>query len=308
MERQVCVCGCGNPVRVHSGKGRPSKYFHRSCRKRAQRMREAKCNVTKLESDVTKLQDTILQGDAFTVLQQLPDASVQCCVTSPPYYALRDYHVTGQIGIEDTPDEYIEHLVAVFREVRRVLRDDGVLWLNIGDTYANDTKWGGHPSGKHQKELHRMTRPRRFTGLPGKNLLGIPWRVALALQADGWYLRCDIIWSKGNALPESVRDRPTKAHEYLFLFAKSEHYFYDADAIREPLITESNRRKKSDETWGKSAQLTPVGEGEREWNHPLGRNKRSVWSIPQPMLRLRKDLTEEQKSYVVGELLQRGLL
>ena len=197
----------------------------------------------------------------MTVLKQLPHAFVQCCVTSPPYYALRDYHVAGQIGRENMPEDYIERLVIVFREVKRILRNDGVLWLNIGDTYANDVKWGGHPSGKHQKELHQMVRPLRFTGLPGKNLLGIPWRLALALQADGWYLRSDIIWSKGNALPESVKDRPTKAHEYLFLLAKSERYFYDADAIREPLTTESNQRKKSDETWGKLAQLTPVGEG-----------------------------------------------
>lgn len=279
MEQQLCACGCGNPVIAHEGKGRPSRYFHPNCRKRAQRMREAMGDVTKIESDVTKIRDRIIQGDALDILQRLPDAFVQCCVTSPPYYALRDYHVDGQIGVEETPEVYIEHLVAVFREIRRVLCSNGVLWLNIGDTYANDVKWGGYPSGKHQKELHSMVRPRRFTGLPGKNLLGIPWRLALALQADGWYLRCDIIWSKGNALPESMKDRPTRAHEYLFLLAKSEHYFYDADSIREPAVTESNRRKKSDETWGKLAQLTPVGEGEREWNHPLGRNKRSVWMI-----------------------------
>ncbi len=279
MEQQTCACGCGNPVIKHDGKGRPGKYFHPNCRKRAQRMREASYDVTKIDGDVTKIRNTIIQGDAFMVLQQLPDAFVQCCVTSPPYYALRDYHVDGQIGIEETPDQYIEHLVAVFREVRRVLRPDGVLWLNIGDTYANDVKWGGHPSGKHQKELHGMVRPRRFTGLPGKNLLGIPWRLALALQADSWYLRSDIIWSKGNVLPESVKDRPTKAHEYLFLLSKSERYFYDADAIREPAVTESNRRNKSHEVWGQLAPLTPIGEGQREWNHPLGRNRRSVWQV-----------------------------
>jgi DNA modification methylase len=243
-------------------------------------MREASSvDVTKITGDVTKLRNTIIQGDTLEVLKQLPDAFVQCCVTSPPYYALRDYGVDGQIGREETPKRYIERLVAVFREVRRVLRADGVLWLNIGDTYANDVEQGGHSSGKHQKELHQMVRLRRFTGLPGKNLLGIPWRLALALQADGWYLRCDIIWSKVNALPESVKDRPTRAHEYLFLLSKSARYFYDADAIREPLITESNKRWKSREPWGKLAQLTPVGEGIREWNHPMGRNKRSVWTI-----------------------------
>ena len=271
-------------------------------------MREAESTVTTLERKVTKIYDTILQGDAHQVLSQLPDAFVQCCITSPPYFALRDNHVSGQIGIEKSPDEYIRRLVAVFREVRRVLRDDGVLWINIGDTYANDASWGGHPSGKHQKELHQMVRPRRFTGLPAKNLLGIPWQLAFALQADGWYLRCDIIWSKGNALPESVKDRPTRAHEYIFLFAKSEHYYYNADAIREPATTKSNKRMKSDETWGKSAQLTLVGKGEREWNHLLGRNKRSVWSIPEPTYRLRHDLTPEQRRYVIGELLRRGCL
>src|SRR5262249_49426422 len=130
----------------------------------------------------------IFCGDALEVLKTLPDCCVQICCTSPPYYALRDYGVPGQIGLEETPAEYIEKLVQVFREVRRVLRLDGTLWLNIGDTYTNDQKWGGHSSGKHCKELHKVARPHRYTGLPAKNLIGIPWRLAFALQDDGWIL------------------------------------------------------------------------------------------------------------------------
>src|SRR5579859_7597597 len=182
MEQLLCACGCDNLVMSHDGKGRPGRYFSAACRKRAQRMREASSDVTKIEDDVTKMRDRIIQGDALAVLKQIPSALVQCCVSSPPYYALRDYGTPGQIGLEETPEEYIKKLTDVFREVRRVLRNDGTLWVNIGDTYANDEKWGGHPSGKHQKDLHRMTRPRRYTGLPGKNLLGIPWRLASALQ------------------------------------------------------------------------------------------------------------------------------
>lgn len=280
-QQQVCACGCGNLVRLHDGKGRPGRYFSASCRKRTQRMREASKDVTKVTGDVTKMRDTIIQGDALTVLQQLPDTFVQCCVTSPPYYALRDYHVSGQIGIEETPERYIERLVAVFREVRRVLCDDGVLWLNIGDTYANDVKWGGHPSGKHQKDLHRMVRPRRFTGLPGKNLLGIPWRLALALQADGWYLRCDIIWAKGNAMPESVKDRPTKTHEYLFLLTKSDHYSYDAQAIVEPTVSihpSGNGFKRVSRLSYQNADGTARGNDE-QWQVTPSRNRRSVWQV-----------------------------
>ena len=281
VEQQICACGCGNLVRSHEGKGRPGRYFSSSCRKRAQRMREAVSNVTKIEIDVTKIRNTIIQGDAFTTLKILPDAFVQCCVSSPPYYALRDYHEALQIGSEETPDEYIERLVSVFREVRRVLCDTGVFWLNIGDTYANDAKWGGHPSGKHRKELHQMVRPRRFTGLPGKNLLGIPWRLALALQADGWYLRCDVIWSKGNAMPESVKDRPTKAHEYLFLLTKSERYYYDAQAIVEPTVSthpSGNGFKRSARLSFLNADGTARGNDEQWQVAPL-RNRRSVWQI-----------------------------
>ena len=147
----------------------------------------------------------IIQGDCLEGLRTLPDASVHCCVTSPPYWGLRDYGHDGQIGLEETPEAYVARMVEVFREVRRVLRGDGTCWINLGDTFAS-----------------------------GKQLVGIPWRVAFALQADGWLLRQDIIWHKPNPMPESVTDRCTKAHEYVFLLTKSERYFYDANAVKEP--------------------------------------------------------------------------
>src|SRR4030095_16068593 len=166
----------------------------------------------------------LLMGDCLTVLPTLPAASGQCCVTSPPYWGLRDYGVEGQLGLERTPEEYVAKLVAVFREVRRVLRDDGVLWLNLGDSYAGvGAQTGGTNSKEHGRREDRMFKPGIMwaaTGLKAKDLVGIPWRVAFALQADGWYLRSDIIWAKPNPMPESVTDRPTKAHEYLFLLAK----------------------------------------------------------------------------------------
>lgn len=178
----------------------------------------------------------ILIGDSRDKLRELPDGSVDCCVTSPPYFGLRDYGCAGQMGLEATPDEFVAGMVELFREVRRVLRDDGTLWLNLGDSYANDTKWGGSTSGKHVRAQHGDTgigRCRTNTGLKSKDLIGIPWRVAFALQADGWYLRQDIIWSKPNPMPESVRDRCTKAHEYLFLLSKGPRYHFDTDAIAE---------------------------------------------------------------------------
>jgi DNA modification methylase len=235
--------------------------------------------------------NTIFRGDALEVLKTLPDACVQCCVTSPPYYALRDYGVEGQIGLEETPTEYIEKLVDVFGEVKRVLRDDGTCWINIGDTYSNDQKWGGHSSGKHCQELHTIERPRRYTGLPAKNLIGIPWRLAFALQDDGWILRQDIIWNKTNPLPESVLDRPSRSHEYVFLFVKHPDYFYDADAIRTPLkaktLTTYGSKPapqgndalglvKSD-NWGKSIkERKPRMNGNGE---VAGANAKSVWEI-----------------------------
>lgn len=170
---------------------------------------------------------TILQGDALSRLREMPDASVNCCVTSPPCFGLRDYGVAEQIGLESSPEEYVVRLVEVFQEVRRVLRDDGTCWVNLGDSYANNGKWGGHTGGKHARSLHGspIGRNKRYTGLKMKDLIGIPWMVAFALRAGGWFLRQDIIWAKPNPMPESVRDRCTKSHEYIFLLSKSAQYF-----------------------------------------------------------------------------------
>jgi DNA modification methylase len=188
---------------------------------------------------------TVLQGDAAAMLRTLPENSVQCCVTSPPYWGLRDYGVEGQIGLEKTPELFIAAMVDVFAEVRRVLRKDGTCWMNLGDSYANDGKWGGSSGGKHVEALHGNTgigRQKVNTGLKPKDLVGMPWRVAFALQSDGWYLRSDIIWSKPNPMPESVTDRPTKSHEYLFLLTKSDRYYYDAEAIKEPVTGNAHGR------------------------------------------------------------------
>ena len=185
---------------------------------------------------------TILTGDCRELLKTLPDASVNCCVTSPPYWRLRDYGVDGQIGLERTPEEYIVKMVEVFREVRRVLRDDATLWLNLGDSYFASGQ--GYGDTKTTNKNHDGSRERQKPiwtncGLKPKDLVGIPWRVAFALQADGWYLRQDIIWSKPNPMPESVTDRCTKAHEYIFLLSKSTKYYYDAEAIKEPSACEN---------------------------------------------------------------------
>ena len=184
---------------------------------------------------------TIIVGDALKELRKLPDESAQCCVTSPPYWGLRDYGVAGQLGLEDTPALYVERMVEVFREVRRVLKDDATLWLNLGDSYAGSGKGPSNSMDRPSKCMSNVAAaPNRWLsvekGLKGKDLIGIPWRVAFALQADGWWLRSDIIWAKPNCMPESVTDRPTRSHEYLFLLAKSERYHYDADAIKEPAI------------------------------------------------------------------------
>lgn len=231
----------------------------------------------------------ILQGDCRDVLGSLPDGSINCCVTSPPYFGLRDYGVEGQLGLEPTPDEFVSAMVEVFREVRRVLRDDGTLWLNLGDSYANDGKWGGSTGGKHASALHGNSgigRRLLTTGLKPKDLIGIPWRVAFALQADGWYLRQDIIWHKPNPMPESVTDRCTKAHEYIFLFAKSERYYFDVDAIREPYATADRRGPRRSYKPG-SASSHRLDDGHEEMTGPFaglplnpnGRNRRSVWTV-----------------------------
>ena len=227
-------------------------------------------------------------GDCRTLLAAMEPQSVQCCVTSPPYFGLRDYGMDRQIGLEQTPDEYVAEMVSVFREVRRVLRDDGTLWLNLGDSYSTDAKWGGSTGGKAAKALHGKDgggRNKTRTGLPDKNLLGIPWRVAFALQADGWYLRQDIIWHKPNPMPESVKDRCTKAHEYIFMLSKSARYFFDADAIKEPSVW----KRENNPDWNKQRAETNAkkGAGNRNaadggftgWSTEQGRNKRSVWTV-----------------------------
>lgn len=180
-------------------------------------------------------------GDCREILRSLPEQIAQCCVTSPPYFGLRDYGMPGQLGQEKTPEEYVENMVQVLQGVRRVLRDDGTLWLNLGDSYSTGS---GGANGGTASTLDGKTRGatwqagnkgrNQLPGIPPKNLLLIPSRVALALQADGWYLRSDIVWHKPNPMPESVTDRPTRSHEFIFLLSKSERYFYDAAAIREP--------------------------------------------------------------------------
>jgi DNA modification methylase len=233
---------------------------------------------------------TLYNGDCLAMLGQMEAGSVQTCVTSPPYFGLRDYGCEGQIGQEDSPAEFTSALVEVFREVRRVLRDDGTLWLNLGDSYAADHKWGGGTGGKHAMGLHGapIGRRRRTTGLKSKDLIGIPWRVAFALQADGWYLRSDIIWSKPNPMPESVTDRPTKAHEYIFLLSKSEQYYYDDTAIREESapdqVAHNLRYAKASLAHAERAAMKMPGRPNSAGMHARPstdgkRNKRSVWTV-----------------------------
>jgi DNA modification methylase len=199
----------------------------------------------------------ILHGDCLDQLKTLDDQSIHTCITSPPYWGLRDYGNDDQLGLESSPDEYINNMVVVFREVKRVLRDDGTLWLNLGDTYGRGVK----------------------TNLPKKNLLGMPWRVALALQADGWILRQDIIWHKPNPMPESVRDRCTKAHEYIFLMAKQQKYYFDNDAIKEdakypngPIAPEKIKKGVGMHGMHTREGLSKLGARDK-------RNKRSVWKV-----------------------------
>jgi DNA modification methylase len=233
---------------------------------------------------------TILQGNALEKLRTLPDESVQCCVSSPPFWGLRDYGINGQIGLEETPEAYVAKIVEVFREVRRVLKNDGTLWMNLGDTYSSGGKetqvrhtFRDAASGKQDYLNGTAVRAATPPGLKAKDLCGIPWRVAFALQADGWYLRQDIIWSKPNPMPESVTDRCTKSHEYLFLLSKNERYFYNAEAIREPHSEPwrgngelESKRPHHIDGLEKGIKWVP---GTRQYN-PAGRNKRSVWTVP----------------------------
>jgi len=190
---------------------------------------------------ITLIGSMILKGDALNVLRTLPSASIQCVVTSPPYWGLRDYNIEGQIGLEPTLPQFINRLVAIFNEVKRVLKDDGLLWLNIGDSYTSGNRGWRAPDKKNPARAMNV-RPDTPEGLKPKDLIGVPWRLAFALQQDGWYLRSDIIWNKPNAMPESVKDRPTRAHEYIFLMSKSEKYYYNYESIME--INGGSRRNR----------------------------------------------------------------
>ncbi len=284
--------------------------------------------------------DTIIQGDALTRLKELPSESVDCCITSPPYYGLRDYgtakweggnpecnhvvgnqvqdtkakgaiisgvrpgcdaskcklcgaiRVDGQIGLEESPEAYVSKLVEVFREVRRVLKKEGTLWLNLGDSYASSGKNsppsdkstlnGGKGVGPNEKVMNGLGRAPTPDNCKPKDLIGIPWMVAFALRADGWYLRQDIIWSKNNCMPESVTDRCTKSHEYLFLFAKSQRYYFDSEAIKESSVSDhpsGNGFKRPARVSYQNPDGTARG-NEEQWRGVGGkRNKRSVWQV-----------------------------
>lgn len=233
-------------------------------------------------------------GDCLESLRAMPDQSVHCCVTSPPYFGLRDYGMDGQIGLEDTPQAFVARLVEVFREVRRVLRDDGTLWLNLGDSYGSaggdiftgfnarydGTGLDGGKQAAIAENAKSAGSKTRETGLRPKNLLGIPWRVAFALQDDGWYLRQEIIWNKPNPMPESVRDRCTKAHEQIFLLSKSPRYYFDSEAIKEPSVySGSQETQKKGSFKGKRSEqdASVIGQAFRAVTET--RNRRSVWTV-----------------------------
>jgi DNA modification methylase len=236
----------------------------------------------------------IIHGNCLEVLKSLDENSIDCCVTSPPYWGLRDYGVGGQFGLESTPDEYVQKLVEVFREVKRVLKDEGTLWLNLGDSYSGSMKGIGSDgtahAGKKQATnhgsvgiYHEKPPSANAIGLKPKDLVGIPWRVAFALQADGWYLRSDIIWHKPNPMPESVRDRPTKAHEYIFLMSKSPRYYYDYEAILEPLQRPEELNRSTPALFGGRNKHNGFGTRKHSGNEYKGklkgRNRRSVWTV-----------------------------
>lgn len=245
--------------------------------------------------------NTILIGDALEKLRQIEDESVDCCVTSPPYYGLRDYGIDGQVGLEKTPEEYISRLVEIFREVRRVLKNDGTLWINVGDSYAGSGKGAANypDSAKRSKQGTnkgmigaKATTTVTTPGIKPKDMIGIPWMLAFALREDGWYLRSDIIWHKPNAMPESVKDRPTKCYEHIFLLAKSKHYYYDNDAVLVPARYDGRKEtlnkgssKYSDDTIvpGNNQQsLHYAGRPHERWRFKDGKpvkNRRDVWSV-----------------------------
>ena len=240
----------------------------------------------------------LLQGDCRQVLATLPEASVQCCITSPPYWGLRDYGTAGQLGLEPTPEQYVANMVSVFRGVWRVLRDDGTLWINLGDSYSST-------GGSNAKQFEKITTGHKklrdngavpdytrkvVLGLKPKDLVGIPWRVAFALQADGWYLRQDIIWHKPNPMPEGVTDRCTKAHEYIFLLTKSARYFYDNEAVKERGVmvagdSAGSAQRDTQETHGLGGGNSGINLAKQKLAAELRkngysmRNKRSVWTV-----------------------------
>lgn len=229
----------------------------------------------------------ILHGDVREQLKTLPDNSVQCCVTSPPYFGLRDYGMSEQIGLEPTPDAFVDALVSVFREVRRVLREDGTLWVNIGDSYAgtgysnhdlNGSEWKSDVNGDKRKTRQQDQRKALTPlGIKSKDLIGIPWMLAFALRKDGWYLRQDIIWSKTSCMPESVKDRCTKSHEYLFLLTKSPRYYFDAEAIKTPAKQDwGTRDRQHGKYHNEGSGLQPHSGLTKSYAMA---NKRSVWTI-----------------------------
>lgn len=233
----------------------------------------------------------IRQGDALERLREMPDESVQCCVTSPPYWGLRDYGVAGQLGLEETPAEFVAGMVEVFAEVRRVLRFDGTLWLNIGDSYAGGGCGARDPERwpKQSRNDHMPRHAKRGHGVKDKDLIGIPWMLAFGLREDGWYLRAENIWQKLTPMPESVIDRTTRAHEQVFHLAKAARYFYDADAVRTPLAektltTFGTQRQQNGggelvkaDNWARDVPNREAKRGED--GEPIGANLRSVWPL-----------------------------
>lgn len=222
-------------------------------------------------------------GDALSVLRTLPDESFNCCVTSPPYWGLRDYGVDGQIGLEEYLESYIENLVVVFRELRRTLRNDGTLWLNMGDTYIGSRKGStGKTSSltnpKRHEEVGHPHVDRKAPGLKRKDMVGLGWRVAFALQADGWWFRSDIVWEKPSGMPESVFDRPTSSHEFIFLLSKSAKCYYDYEAVKVPAVS----TKDSGNGFNRPEQLTRHGSTEEPWTIEESgglRHLRDVWTV-----------------------------
>lgn len=228
----------------------------------------------------------IYNTECLSGLKKMTDGSVNCCITSPPYYGLRDYGNDRQIGLEPTPEEYIQKLVAVFHEVRRVLSDDGTLWINIGDSYAGSMKGAAqfpdnamnYKQGTNRGTLGKATLVKQCLNCKPKDLIGIPWLLAFALRADGWYLRQDIIWTKPSVMPESVKDRCTKAHEYIFLLSKSRKYYFDNESIKEPSTTFDTSVRNRDKTKMNNTPGRSKMRGLTTNDYEM-RNKRSVWTV-----------------------------